>query len=432
MAHARALPASCYLCARSGAGRAGCNHAERLEIAISPPAQPPENDRAALGVLFGVVIIDLIGFGIVIPVLPFYAMEYGAGATTVGLLLMVYAAAQFVCAPLWGRLSDRIGRRPVMLFTVAGTAACLALLGFADSLLLLFVARVLGGAFAANISVASAYITDVTAEQDRTVWMGRLGACFGIGFVIGPAIGGGLSPLGYSVPMLVAAGMGAINWGAALLALKEPPQHRSGAAASTRREILQSPLIRRMCLANLAFSLAVTQLETVFAFLMFDRFGYDAAEVAFVLVAMAIVMGGIQGGGMRALSTRYSEPKLLGVGSLVLAAAFVFVPLAPTVALLMVPLLFAAVGRAVAQPSLTSLVSLEATPDNRGAVMGAFQSASSLARVLGPVAAGFLYDVRLFAPFLLAAALLVGVALLARGLPAPAAASPELAPTSLA
>jgi DHA1 family tetracycline resistance protein-like MFS transporter len=383
-----------------------------------------QHSRAALGVLFGVVIVDLVGFGIVIPVLPFYAMEYGASATTVGFLLMVYAAAQFVFAPLWGRLSDRIGRRPVMLFTVAGTAVSLALLGFADSLPMLFAARVLGGVFAANISVASAYITDVTAEEDRTVWMGRLGACFGIGFVIGPAIGGGLSPLGYSVPMLVAAGIGALNWGAALFALKEPNQHRSGAAATTRAEVLQNPLVRRMCLANLAFSLAVTQLETVFAFLMFGKFGYDAAEVAVVLVAMAVVMGGIQGGGMRALSTRYPETGLLAVGSLVLGAAFVFVPFAPTVGLLMIPLFFSAAGRAIAQPSLMSLVSLEANSDNRGAVMGAFQSAGSLARVLGPAAAGALYDLRIFAPFLLAAVLLVGVAWLAKGLPAREAAAP--------
>ena len=376
------------------------------------------------------MIVDLIGFGIVIPVLPFYAMEYGASATTVGMLLMVFAAAQFVCAPLWGRLSDRIGRRPVLLFTVAGTALSLAMLGFADSLALLFAARILGGVFAANISVASAYITDVTAEADRTVWMGRLGACFGIGFVIGPAIGGGLSPLGYAVPMLFAAGIGAINWGVALFALSEPPRHEVHSGESqSRGEVLRDPLIRRLCLANLVFSLAVTQLETVFAFLMFDRFGYDAAEVAFILVAMAVVMGGIQGGGMRALSGRFSEPKLLAVGSCLLAVAFVFVPLAPSVAWLMVPLFVSAVGRAIAQPSLISLVSLQATTQNRGSVMGAFQSAASLARVLGPAAAGVLYDVRLAAPFLLAAALLLGVAGLARGLPAREAS--EAAPAAI-
>ena len=351
--------------------------------------------------------------------LPFYAMEYGASATTVGLLLMVFAAAQFVCAPLWGRLSDRIGRRPVLLFTVAGTALSLLWLGLADSLVQLFAARVFGGIFAANISVASAYITDVTSEEDRTVWMGRLGACFGIGFVIGPALGGGLSPWGYSLPMLVAAGMGAVNWAVAVYALREPGHHQGeGPSGETRRDVLRNPLIRRMCLVNLAFSLALTQLETIFAFLMKDRFGYDAAEVAGILVAMAVVMGGIQGGGMRALSARYPERGLLAVGSAILAAAFLCVPFAPTVGLLLIPLFFSAVGRAIAQPALMSLISVQATPRNRGAVMGAFQSASSLARVLGPALAGVLYDVALAAPFALAAVMLAGVVLLARRLPA--------------
>ena len=203
-----------------------------------------------------------------------------------------------------------------------------------------------------------------------------------------------------------------------MFALVEPAAHEESAGeAIGRREVLANPRIRLMCGANLAFSLAVTQLETIFAFLMFDRFHYDAFQVAFVLVAMAIVMGGIQGGGMRALSARYPERRLLAVGSAILAAAFVFVPFAPTVALLMVPLFFCSVGRAIAQPSLMSLVSLEARPRDRGTVMGVFQSSASLARVLGPAVAGVLYDGWLAAPFFFAAALLLFVTLLARGFP---------------
>jgi DHA1 family tetracycline resistance protein-like MFS transporter len=165
----------------------------------------PRRSRSTLRVLFGVVIVDLIGFGIVVPVLPFYADRYGANGTVLGVIIAAYAAAQFVCAPIWGRLSDRIGRRPVMLMTIAGTALSLLFLGLADSVLTIFLARLLGGAFAANVSVASAYVSDVTAAEERTRWMGMLGASFGVGFVLGPAIGGVLAPYGYHVPMLTAA-----------------------------------------------------------------------------------------------------------------------------------------------------------------------------------------------------------------------------------
>ena len=158
------------------------------------------------------MIVDLIGFGIVMPVLPFWATDLGASGWTYGLIQSSYALSQFLLAPVWGRVSDRFGRRPVLLVTIAGTSASLAWLGMAESLAGLFAARILAGGFAANISVASAYITDVTDEQERTRWMGMLGASFGIGFLLGPAIGGLLAPYGYAVPMLAAAGLAALNF----------------------------------------------------------------------------------------------------------------------------------------------------------------------------------------------------------------------------
>lgn len=395
-------------------------HSRRAESPLSPEAAiPPERPRSTLTVLFGVVIIDLIGFGIVMPILPFYAVQYGASATTLGLLLMAYAAAQFVCAPAWGRLSDRIGRRPVMLFTIAGTAGSLLMLGLADSLAWLFVARICGGAFAANVGVASAYIADVTEDHERTRWMGMLGASFGIGFVLGPAIGGGLAPYGNHVPMLAAAALGAANLVHAALALREPPRHAHEPQASrTRLEVLRDAPVRWLCLANLGFSLAVTQLETIFALFMLDAFRYDARDVAFLMVWMAIVMGGIQGGGMKALAARYRERALVIAGCLLLAGSFLMVPMVPTVPLLVGVLTVSSMGRALVHPSLMSLTSLAATPAERGVVMGTFQSSGSLARIVGPVVAGLLYDQLRAAPFALAALLLVGVAILGRQLPA--------------
>jgi predicted MFS family arabinose efflux permease len=180
-------------------------------------------------------------------------------------------------------------------------------------------------------------------------------------------------------------------------------------------------VVRRITLANLLFSLAVTQLETLFAFFMMDRFAWDMRGVGFVLAGMAVVMGGIQGGGMKALSARFPERSLVVGGVLLLAVGFGGVPLPGSVPLLMLPLGLAAVGRAVAQPALLSLASQAARPDQRGLVMGAFQSSASLARILGPALGGLLYDVSLPAPFWMASALLLLVALGARALPRGAA-----------
>ena len=370
------------------------------------------------------MIVDLVGFGIVMPVRPFLVKELGASATQLGVIAMGYAVAQFACAPLWGRLSDRIGRRPVLLMTIAGTALSLAALGLADSLPWILAARVAAGAFAANLGVASAYIADVTPEAERTRWMGLLGASFGVGFVLGPLIGGLLVPFGYGVPMLFAAGLAALNGGFAFAVLREPEARTAaaGAARAGRLSVLRDPRVRLLCAANLLFSIAVTQLETLFAFFMRDRFGWDAHHFAWLLVAMAVVMGSVQGGAMKALSARFSERALVGGGSALLALAFLALSEMPTVLLLVAPLVAAAVGRGVAQPALMSLASLAAPAGGRGAVMGAFQAAGSLARVVGPLAGGVLYDRSLAGPFVLAGVLMLAVVWLARRMPARVAA----------
>ncbi|MCG8591037.1 MAG: MFS transporter [Proteobacteria bacterium] len=367
------------------------------------------------------MVVDLVGFGVVIPVLPFVVKDLGASATVLGGILSAYAATQFLFAPVWGRLSDRFGRRPVLLSTIAGTALSLALLAASESLVWILAARLLGGAFAANVSVASAYIADATDEAERTRWMGLLGASFGIGFVLGPALGGALAPVAPSAPLWAAAGLAGINFLYAVVALREPP-HESGGAPTpspdqTRLGTLRSTSVRRLCLANLAFALAVTQLETVFPYFMSDRFGFETPQFAALLVGMAVVMGGIQGGGMKPLSARFGERTLVVAGCGLLAFGFAAIPPVFSFALLLIPLLVSAVGRALIQPSLMSLASVVATPATRGAVMGTYQAAGSLARVFGPAAAGWLYDRGVSLPFWLAAGLVLAVALAGRWLP---------------
>ena len=383
---------------------------------------PNERSKAALPVLFSVVIVDLIGFGIVVPVLPYWAREFGASGLELGLVQSSYALAQFAAAPLWGKLSDRIGRRPVMLLTIAGTAISLAALGFAGSLWGLFLARLCAGAFAANVSVATAYVADVTAEEERTRWMGMIGASFAVGFTLGPPIGGFLGSIGYAVPMFFAAGLAAVNGVVAFFALKEPEAHADRAAAGAaeprgRFALLRDPTVRKLFAAYLLFSLAVTQLENMFQYYMIDTFQWDVLEVSWILFGMAIVMGGIQGGGMKRLAERYPERTLVTTGGAIMVLGFFFVPVPGSVAWLMAPLFLLAVGRGISQPSLMSLASFQAEASDRGAVMGTFQSAASLARIFGPALAGVLYDISRGLPFRVGAALMLAMTLLALGLP---------------
>jgi MFS family permease len=316
----------------------------------------------------------------------------------------------------------------VLLFTIAGTAASLAWLALAPTLPWMFAARAAAGVFAANLSVASAYITDVTSEEERTRWMGLLGAAFGIGFTIGPALGGALAPFGLSVPLLAAAGLAGANGIYAWWVLPEPAGRSAApgpSPAGGRLAMLRDPGLRRLCALYFVFSVAVTQLESMFPLFMNARFGYDATQVAVILVAMAVVMGGIQGGGMRALSARFREPRLVGGGALALGAAFLATAAAPTVALLLLPLAVAAAGRAVAQPSLMSLASFAAPPEQRGAAMGTFQSSASLARVAGPLLAGVLYDLAPTWPFVFAGLLAIGVGAVGLRLPVGGGLGPD-------
>ena len=287
-----------------------------------------ENDErpatARLGVLFSIIVVDLIGFGIVVPILPFWSERYGANGLLLGTLVASHAAMQFLFSPGWGRLSDRIGRRPVMLITIAGTALSLLFLGLADSLAQIFLARLLSGIFGSNISVATAYLTDVTDESDRTRWMGMIGASFAVGFTLGPPIGGLLARAGHGVPMLFAAGMAALNFVWAAIVLREPTRRaeRTLASMTGRLDVLRDPVVGRICFVYFLFSVAVTQLETTFAFLMAHRFGYDELGVGLVMLAMAVVMGGIQGGAMKRLAARFRERRLILVGLGLMALAF--------------------------------------------------------------------------------------------------------------
>lgn len=359
-------------------------------------------------ILFSVIVIDLIGFGIVMPILPFYAEHYGASATVLGALLSAFAAMQFIFSPIWGKLSDKIGRKKTLALTALGTSFSLVLLGWADSIFWLFVARILAGSFAANISVATAYVTDVTDETNRTKGMGMIGAAFGVGFVLGPAIGGYFSRYGYATPIYIASVFSFINAFYVFLKLREV-QHKHEDSEIELSELVEVPKdksMRYLWMMNLLFALGTTQFEAVFAFFMMDRFGYDARHVATFLVMMAVISVLVQTGGMRRLATRFGEKKLILVGSGILTLTAIAIPQMRLVSMLILPLCLMSLGRGITYPPLYSLASKKTKIGQRGKSMGIFQSAASLARAFGPGLAGFLYDRAQTFPFIFASVMM--------------------------
>ena len=371
--------------------------------------------RSPLFIIFLVIFIDLVGFGIVIPILPYYAKTYGASATMLGWLMTSYSAMQFIFAPIWGRLSDRIGRRPVLLGSMAGIALSMVILGLAPSLLWLFIGRTFAGICGANISTATAYIADVTSEKDRAKGMGLIGAAFGLGFIFGPVIGGVLSRFGYGVPMFAAAVLSLGNSVFAYFKLAEPPQSEAFRAGNRAkrfdglalRESMGDPRTRMAVLLFFLVTVALTQMEVTFALFVEARHGFDAQGTGWLLAFMGIIMVIVQGGLIGKLSNRLGEIRLILAGTMLMAVALVLMAQAMQLPWLYVGLAVLALGNGVVNPSLSSLASQGALPGRRGATMGVYQSAGSLARVVGPPVAGVLYDgFGIARPFLIAAALM--------------------------
>jgi multidrug resistance protein len=351
--------------------------------------------RPSLVVLFVTVFIDLMGFGIVIPLLPLYAERMSATAFEAGVLLAVYSLMQLLFAPVWGRLSDRVGRRPVLLMSLAGSALSYLLLATAGSLGMLFAARVLAGVAGANIPVAQAYIADVTSGAERTRGMGLIGAAFGLGMVIGPALGGGLLLLGPRAPELFAAGLCLAN--VLVAAVRLPESH---APSGSRRDAFRHPLapravravVRRGGVAGLLatfffVTLGFAVMEGTFSLTATHRHGYPASQVAGLWLYMGLVAVVVQGWLVGRLARRVPERLLVMAGAAALGMGLAAVPWADPGPELLIALALVVAGQGLASPSLASLLSRSAGTA-QGAVLGLSQSLSAAARVIGPAAGG--------------------------------------------
>lgn len=350
------------------------------------------------------VLLDLLGFGLVIPLLSFYAEQYHASALTVTLLMASYSVAQFFGAPIWGQVSDRYGRRPVMLISIAGTAICLAGFASAPSLPFLFVFRTLGGLFAANVSTAQAVVADVTSGKDRARGMGLIGAAFGIGFSIGPWVGGELSRAGLAAPIWLAAGLSALNFVWAFARL--PETRRPGAAAGHARTIdprallagLGHPLVGLCVALTFAVTFAFSMMETTFGLVAEHAWSLDPVGVGRMFLAIGLIGIIVQGGLIGRLARRFGEPRLVLAGLSLTATGFVALAISthPAFGDLSGPARWVgatltALGSSLTNPSLSSLVSQGVSADEQGAILGANQSLSALARATAPTVGGLLY-----------------------------------------
>ncbi|HEX6900012.1 MAG TPA: MFS transporter [Thermoanaerobaculia bacterium] len=356
--------------------------------------------RRALTTVFLTILLDLIGFGMILPLLPFYAQELRATPFRIGLLFSSYSLAQLLFAPLLGRLSDRVGRRPVLLGSIAGGAASYLLFAWASSYALLLLARSLSGVAAANYAIAQAYMADVSSPENRSRAMGLVGAAFGLGFVLGPALGGVLAH--YGGPRLVpltAAILSGINFLIALVGLPESlsPELRGRQTdsswlgiASLRAAWRDAPM-RGLMLLFFLVMFCFSMMETTLALFCQKRFGFGTRETSWLFVFVGVVLVIVQGGLLGRLIKRFGERRLILSGIVLMAAGLALLPLTPYLGLLLASLFLLAVGQGVHNPSSLGLLSRLTDEGSQGGVIGVSRSFGALARTLGPATGTWIF-----------------------------------------
>lgn len=365
-----------------------------------------------LVIIFITVFIDLLGFGIIIPLLPFYAESFGASALTIGLLGTSFSLMQFVFSPIWGRWSDKVGRKPIILLGLMGSCLSYLTLALATSLPMLFVARIIGGIAGANIPTAQAYIADVTTPENRAKGMGMVGAAFGMGFIFGPAIGGLLSRISPSAPMWFASALCLSNFIAAWFLLPESRIVSADTKTLGRLEAFKHAMTKPALVLLLALYFLVTAafsgFEATFALFSEARYGFTAASIGFLFAFIGVVLAVIQGVLVHRVVKRLGEPRVIPIAIFCIAVGVGLVPFAWSVPTLLVALGVLAVGMGFNNPSLTSMVSRLSDPNDQGGMLGLASSLASLGRVVGPAWGGFLYDsYGMTAPYLSASGLML-------------------------
>ena len=347
-----------------------------------------ESVTRPLFIIFLTIFVNLIGFGIIIPLLPFYAQTFGASPFVIGLLFAAFSICQLIAAPALGDLSDRYGRRPVLIFSLAGTVVSFAMLAVAHSVAMLFAARIVDGLSGGNISTARAYVADVTEPKDRARAYGVIGAAFGLGFILGPAISGVLAGVSYTAPIWTAA---AVTLAATIVAWAWLPEtvHRAHAGVGNPFRylpgLMRRPVVRRVLTIDFVYWLAFSIFQTTFALFAQRRFGFDVRHTGYFFAAFGILGAIVQGAFIRPVVRRFGDKRTFLIGLGCAAIGLVAMAAAPSVSALVVSMVPLTLGMGFGHPTVASLVSRAARGDEQGRVQGAASALESLGRTIGPV-----------------------------------------------
>jgi DHA1 family multidrug resistance protein-like MFS transporter len=365
-------------------------------------------NRRNIGLLFITMVVIMMGFGMVIPILPYYIEQFGAGGSAMGMLMAIYAAMQFLFAPVWGRLSDQYGRKPILMIGVLGNALSQLLFGLSTNLMMMFVARALAGILSsATLPTAMAYIGDSTSSEDRGGAMGVIGAAMGVGMTIGPGLSGWLAGYQLSLPFFVAAFLSLIT---SVLIYWILPESLPADQRAAQAQIGREPQLRQLwqalfgpigflLLMALLMSFGLTNFEGVFGLYVIDLFNYTPQRVGLIITVVGVLSAIIQGGLTGPLSKRWGEVRIVQGSLLVSAIGFGLMLLARSFLTVLVTVSIFVVGNAMLRPVIASLTSKRAS-GGQGTAMGLNNAFMSLGRILGPLWAGFLYDVDATYPYL--------------------------------
>jgi MFS family permease len=397
-------------------------------MTATAPASAAEPSPAALPTLLFVVFMNLLGFGMVIPLLPFYGASFHAPPWAVALIFSAYSIGSFIGEPFWGRLSDRIGRKPVLLSTLTCNCLCYGAMAFAPNIYVAFAIRLLGGMFAGNGSVVQGYIADVTKPEDRAGKMARIGVAFNIGFIVGPSLSGllaqpSLGPAGFRAPFLAASFLGGCSALGVLLLVKESRARHHGPKYQPSRwamlgKATAHPIIGRLLLVTLVAGCAFTGIESTFGFWGQHRFGWGPRQVGIVFGVVGVTNAIAQWFLTGRLSKRYGEALMLAAGMALTVVATTLLPLSTGLVTTTALMALMAFGQSVAFPNVSALISRNSDPDRQGQALGLNNATNALARVVGPLAGGLVFSgVSINGPFWMGAVIVtpaIGLALSAR------------------